>query len=137
MSSWWNRPLDTLTHEEWESLCDGCALCCRLKEEDEHGHVEFTAVACRLLDLDKCRCRDYKNRHEAVPGCTALTPDNIATLSWLPTSCAYRLLAEGHDLPAWHPLVTGDATSAQRAGFSLRDRAISETESQDTRQSSK
>ncbi len=128
MEFWQSKPLDAMTHEEWESLCDGCALCCRLKEEDESGHVEYTSVACRLLDLDTCRCRDYENRNEAVPGCIALAADNVGTLRWLPTSCAYRLLAEGCDLPAWHPLVTGDATSAHSAGFSVRDRVISETE---------
>ena len=126
--AFWRKPLTEMSGEEWELLCDGCGLCCRLKVEDEDtGEVVQTAVACRLLDTETCRCKDYDRRHELVPECILLTPRNILTFKWLPTSCAYRLLAEGHDLPDWHPLVTGDPDSAHRAGMSVKDRLISET----------
>lgn len=128
MSFWEDKALSEMTHTEWESLCDNCALCCRLKNEDDDGNVEYTPVACRLLDVESCRCRDYANRRALVPDCLSLTPDNVAKLGWLPTSCAYRLLSEGHPLPDWHPLVTGNPESAHDEGFSLRDRVISETE---------
>lgn len=31
---WKRYPLNQLTTEEWEALCDGCARCCLQKLED-------------------------------------------------------------------------------------------------------
>ena len=116
-----------MTHEEWESLCDGCARCCLLKLEDEDtGEIVYTRLACKLLDIGACRCSSYKTRHEKVPDCVRLTPETAATLEWLPPSCAYRLVANGEDLAWWHPLVSGDPDTVHEAGISVRDFAISE-----------
>jgi len=46
----------------------------------------------------------------------------------LPASCAYRLLADGNDLPEWHPLITGNPDSVHEAGISAMGKAVSETE---------
>jgi uncharacterized cysteine cluster protein YcgN (CxxCxxCC family) len=121
-----------MTVEEWESLCDGCGKCCLLKLEDEDtGEIEHTDVACRLLDLGTCRCRDYPRRKSLVPDCVILTPRNVQELRWMPSTCAYRLLAEGKDLPDWHPLVSGEEASVHRAGVSVLNRVVSESEVDD------
>jgi len=120
---WRRKTLAEMTAKEWESLCDGCGRCCLNKlEEEDSGHVYYTDVACRLLDHATCRCKDYKNRSKKVKDCVRLTPDNVATIKWLPPSCAYRLLAHGRDLYWWHPLVSGDPETVYMAGISVRGR---------------
>lgn len=126
----WKKPLADLSRAEWEQLCDGCGRCCVVKLEDEDtGDIHFTDVGCRLLDGATCRCRDYPRRRDHVPDCVKLTKANVGRLSWLPRTCAYRLRADGDDLPDWHPLVSGDPESVVRAGISVRGRlAASEEE---------
>ncbi len=123
---WLSKRLSEMTAEEWESLCDGCAKCCLQKisdEDDSEVTVYYTDLACDLLDLNTCRCGDYQNRHEKVPTCVWLKPEDLDEFHWLPETCAYRRLAEGRDLPEWHPLKTGRADSARTAGFSVIGRA--------------
>lgn len=128
-SFWKTKTLEELTTEEWEALCDGCGKCCLHKIEDEDsGKVYFTCVACRLLDLEACRCLDYEHRSEQVRDCVPLTLDMVRSITWLPESCAYRRLAEGRGLAWWHPLVSGDPSSVQRAGISVCGRAIPEAQ---------
>jgi hypothetical protein len=124
---WETTPLGRMSDEQWESLCDGCGRCCLQKFQDgKTGKVTYTRVACYLLDTRTCRCTDYNHRTILVPDCLVLTPTQIPKLRWLPKTCAYRRLAEGKDLAAWHPLVSGDRESIHRAGISVRDKAISE-----------
>ena len=129
---WKTKRLEEMSPDEWESLCDGCARCCLAKLEDEDtGEIAYTNVACRLLDMGSCQCTRYPERSRYVPDCITLTPDNVDRLPWMPSTCAYRLVAEGKDLPAWHPLVSGDPQSVHWAGISVRGRVVPEREAQD------
>ena len=128
-SFWKEKDLDQLSKKEWESLCDGCAKCCLYRLEDEDTkRIYFTNVHCRLLDTETGRCTDYANRSTRVPDCVTITPAVLEDPYWLPRSCTYRLLAEGQDLPAWHPLLTGDSMSVVRAGQRVCDHTICEDE---------
>jgi uncharacterized protein len=120
---WRGRALTDFTKSEWESLCDGCGRCCLVKlEEEDSGEIHFTDVGCRLFDPNNARCSDYGHRSRRVKDCVRLTPDAAASLSWLPPTCAYRLLAHGEDLPDWHPLVSGRRESVIEAGISVKGR---------------
>jgi hypothetical protein len=135
MRFWEEKPLDQLSREEWESLCDGCARCCLIKLEDEDdGSLYTTSIVCQYLDLESCVCTRYEERSKLVPECLQVTPDNADKLQWMPQSCAYRLLAEGRPLPEWHPLISGSQESVHEAGISVRNFAISENEVSDEEQ---
>jgi uncharacterized cysteine cluster protein YcgN (CxxCxxCC family) len=126
---WREKRLAELTRSEWESLCDGCGRCCLHKLEDEDtGDIHYTNIACSLLNLGTCRCTDYAGRAAKVPDCVRLDAETLPELRWLPSTCAYRLVAAGKDLPWWHPLVSGDPETVHRAGVSVRGRAVPEAD---------
>ena len=129
---WETKTLRDMTRTEWESLCDSCGKCCIHKLEDEEtGDLMPTNVACKLLDRRSGRCTDYRHRRIHVPECVRLTPEKLDELDWLPSTCAYRLLANGEALPDWHPLITGDPDSVRAAGQSVSGWTISEDDAGD------
>lgn len=124
---WEEKTLAEMSSEEWESLCDGCGLCCLVKiENEENGEVFNTTVSCKQLNLETCRCCDYKNRLSDVDMCMQLTLNNLPELDWLPETCAYKSLYEGRGLPSWHHLITNDKNSVYQAGISVKNFAQSE-----------
>nr|WP_283054864.1 YcgN family cysteine cluster protein [Thetidibacter halocola] len=127
---WERKRLDQMSKVEWEALCDGCGRCCLNKLEDEDtGEVALTRVACRLFDDATCRCAQYPIRHQFVPECIVMTPENIAKNAyWMPETCAYKRLWQGRPLPDWHPLLTGDPETVHASGVSMRHKTVSEFE---------
>lgn len=124
---WETTPLQEMTLEQWEALCDQCGRCCLHKlRDDETDEVYYTSVACRLLDVQTCQCTDYAHRLRRVRDCVTLTADMISKLDWLPPDCAYRRLSEGRSLPSWHPLITNTPQSVMNAGASVAGRCVSE-----------
>jgi len=129
---WQSKTLDNMTDAEWESLCDGCGQCCLHKLMDEDSdEIYFTNVACNQLNIKTCQCRNYERRFELEPDCIKLTRDNLPTFEWLPPTCAYRLLAEGKDLPKWHPLLAGSKAAMHGERISVRHIAVRESEVRD------
>jgi uncharacterized cysteine cluster protein YcgN (CxxCxxCC family) len=126
---WKTKTLDQMSDHEWESLCDGCGRCCLNKLEDwETGEIAWTNISCTLLDGETCRCKDYDNRQATVPDCIRLTLEEVRSITWLPPTCAYRLLRDGRDLYWWHYLVSGDRDTVHEAGISVRGRTVAEVD---------
>jgi len=126
---WQEKSLDHMSQKEWESLCDGCGLCCLHKLEDyDTSTVSYTNVACRLLDTETCRCRKYSNRKKLVPDCVILKPQDVKNFKWLPKTCAYRLISEGKELPYYHHLVSGSSSTIDDEGMSVKNAVVSETD---------
>lgn len=125
---WKVKSLNEMTAKEWESLCDGCAKCCLVKLEDaDTGQIAETRLHCKLLDEKTCRCKDYQGRLDYKDiACNQLTADNIASFTWLPETCAYRLVSEGKPLFDWHPLISGDPHSVHKANISIMGQTRSE-----------
>jgi uncharacterized cysteine cluster protein YcgN (CxxCxxCC family) len=129
---WRTKSLAEMSDKEWESLCDGCGRCCLLKLEDaDTGAIDYTDAACKLLDLESCKCSDYPNRKHHVRDCIKLTPSKVEAFAWMPQTCAYRLIAAGRDLYWWHPLVSGDPETVHAAGISVRGKVVAEAEAGD------
>lgn len=129
---WEDTPLEKLDRGQWESLCDGCGKCCIHKLEDEEtGELMATNVACRLLDRSTAQCSNYRHRKAYVSECVRLTMNNVRAIDWLPSTCAYRLRANGEPLHDWHYLVSGDRESVHQAGQSVRGWTISEDDAGD------
>lgn len=125
---WTKKTLDELTETEWESLCDHCGKCCLIKLQDEQtGKVAYTSVVCKCYNLGNSSCNDYSEREEIVTDCISLNSKNIKTFDWLPSSCAYKLVANGEPLPDWHHLVSGNKNLVHELGVSIKDKAISES----------
>lgn len=125
---WETKTLLQMNTEEWELLCDSCGRCCLHKLEDaDTGDIYMTRVACKLLDLKNCRCTKYAQRTQLVADCMNLHDVDFHQYDWLPKTCAYRLLHEKKPLPVWHPLISGEKDSVEKAGFSVNRFAISET----------
>ena len=103
-----------LTEDEWELLCDCCALCCLYKIQDEDtNEIFYTSVICPFLNKETTRCQCYAERFEKMPTCTKISPETLSEIAyWLPKSCAYRCLYEGVQLPSWHPLFTDPTEEA-------------------------
>jgi hypothetical protein len=130
---WETKTLAEMTPAEWESLCDGCGRCCLyILHNEETGDVFETDVACKLFDAKRRRCTDYENRSSRVPDCVRLTPENAGDLHWMPETCAYRRLANGKPIPEWHPLITGDPKSVERARIAVEPDLIAEDEIDDS-----
>lgn len=127
---WERKSLAEMSQEEWESLCDGCGLCClqKLEDAEDPDSIYYTRIACKLLDLSTARCSNYPERQKFVPDCIQLKPEAVGGYNWLPHTCAYRLLSEGQPLPIWHPLVCGDPDAVHAAGVSQLGRMLSEEE---------
>ena len=124
---WERKKLTEMTRKEWESLCDGCGKCCLHKLEHEVSReVFYTRVVCQYLDQDQCRCTVYGKRKKTVPDCVVLTPKNLEDLSWMPGTCAYRLLHENNPLPIWHPLITGNRNAIIASDNTVTGKVISE-----------
>jgi len=129
---WKRKSLDKMSSHEWELLCDGCALCCINKIEDEDsGEIFYTNTACKLLDISTCRCSDYAHRALKVSDCLQLTVDNVDSYDWLPDSCAYRRLANGQDLENWHPLISGRPESVHEAGITMLGQLVPDEDHED------
>lgn len=126
----WEKPMNRMNPAEWEALCDGCGKCCLNKLEfEDTGDIEFTNLACRLLDDETCLCTQYDIRHQFVPECVRITPKTIAEVAhWMPATCAYRLRHEGKPLPDWHYLVSGNRETIHEQGMSVRGRTVPEFE---------
>ena len=63
-----------------------------------------------------------------MPDCLSIEPNWAEKFNWLPSTCAYRLLYEGKDLPVWHHLISGDKDSVHLAGISVRGRTYRDNE---------
>lgn len=123
--NFYEKPLSSLTDEEWEQICMRCGKCC-LNKYEEDGLIYFSNQACQFLDIKKCRCSCYAERQDKT-GHTCKKVDMHLLeneIDLLPPTCAYRCLYEGRGLPSYHPLLSGHIDSAVRAGQTVKSMPV-------------
>ena len=109
---WKRKTLAQLDQDEW-SRCVTVAACaaCRSFEDEDDGSVYYTRIACKLLDLQSCRC-NYAERIRFVPDCIQLTrrrPTSSsgcrrpAAIAWLPKAGPAALAPPGLRRPGAGP----------------------------------
>jgi uncharacterized cysteine cluster protein YcgN (CxxCxxCC family) len=143
---WQTKSLEEMTRDEWESLCDGCAKCCLHKFIDDDSttdetelmptdhinegeQMNYSNIACFLLNDKSGQCTQYDKRTKLVPDCVQLTQDNLDAVFFMPPSCTYRRLKEGRDIPSWHPLLNkGKKSAMHKAGMSVRGKIVKDSE---------
>lgn len=129
---WQNKSLSELSSEEWEQVCCRCGRCCLIKlQDDTTDEIYYTRIICRYFDTGKHLCREYQNRCRLVPECLKITPDNIDSLVWMPKTCAYRILNETGDLPAWHSLKGGKVPIPPLPQNRISDAGVAEQDFED------
>ncbi|MDH3326974.1 MAG: YcgN family cysteine cluster protein [Gammaproteobacteria bacterium] len=122
---WEAKKLEEMTREEWESLCDGCGRCCLHKlQNDFTEEIYYTQIVCNLFDQKTCQCTKYEERSVLVPSCVTMMPDDARNLTWMPNTCAYKLLADGRALPEWHPLITGSRDAMIEKEIAISEKVI-------------
>ena len=126
MKFWEKVTLEEMTDQQWESLCDGCGLCCLHRFEDiETLKMEYTCVKCRYLNAER-HCTVYANRTNKVSGCLNIRDLPKTLYRWLPETCAYRRINESRSLPNWHPLITGSTVTMETSRHAVGNWAISD-----------
>ncbi len=128
---WEEKVLSDLNDEEWESLCDNCGKCCLNKLQNDEGEIFQTNVVCSIYDFKNNCCSNYPMRSILVPDCVKLDKNNVHEINWMPKTCAYRLIAEGKPLPAWHPLMSKDKDSVIKAKQNIAHRCVKECDIND------
>ncbi|MBN4080222.1 YcgN family cysteine cluster protein [Beggiatoa alba] len=122
-----SSPLEELSEQEWEALCDHCGRCCLIKlEDDQTNEVFYTNMICRMYDIEKGGCSCYSNRKKKIAECIVIKDSGDEIYSQLPETCAYRLRYNNKPLPDWHPLIAGDTQKMQQAGLFVKHRVVSE-----------
>ena len=110
---WRHKKLANFTEKEWEDVCMRCGKCCLFKHQ-KNNRIYFSNIMCENFNFKTGRCSCYKTRLSD----TCLKVDmNILTEQpeCLPETCAYRLLLAGKELPAYHPLISGNPDSVHEA----------------------
>lgn len=116
---WWETtPLEQMSEDQWEALCDGCGKCCMVKIW-HNAAVKYTKVGCELLNIKTAKCCDYANRQSKVKNCIKVTIESLDTPGLLPDTCAYKLIQHGKPLYEWHPLISNNQTAIIDQGHSV------------------
>lgn len=119
---WQTLSLEPLNPAQWEALCDHCGKCCLHQSQDEDsGDIRFTQIACEPYDFKRgCSVR-YPESAQVL---LVLRPEQVRASHALPATCAYRLLAAGETLPAWHPLLIDNPSRVCGTGIAITRYAL-------------
>lgn len=74
----------------WESLCNGCGICCYEKEFDDQGLIYINLDRpCTYLEVCSNRCSIYSNRFKVNRECKKVNLFTALFNPYLPGHCGY------------------------------------------------
>ena len=114
-----------MTRTEW-SPGDGCGKCCLHKLEDETDGELHTPGGMSLSRNRNNAAVRYLPNAKSLSQLAWSGPGKLDNLYFMPSTCAYRVLAEGKALPIWHPLIAGDRKAMIASDITITGKVVSD-----------